>query len=201
MMFAEWLRPHRVFMGVVAVATGALACRDTTTPTDGSKAVTLEPRFTAGVGFTSTVVGRGNLGTFNVKCKADGNDGQGKSHDNTDGESKPDGYCAQLKSKDNTDIVVANIAIAAGGTSGWHKHPGPVLVVVKTGALTIYHGDDRTCSPTVHPAGKSFIEEGGVVHIARNEGAVDATTVATFFVPASAPQRIDVPVAPGNCAF
>jgi quercetin dioxygenase-like cupin family protein len=199
MMFAAWLRPHRVLMAVVAVAAGALACRDTTTPKEFAKAVTTEPSFTKGVGFTSTVVGRGNLGTFNVRCKADGN-GQVESQGNTDGESKPDGYCAQLKSKDNTDIVVANIAITPGGTSGWHSHPGPVLVVVKTGALTIYHGDDPTCSPTVHPAGTSFIEEGGVVHIARNEGAVDATTVATFFVPASAPQRIDQAL-PGNCAF
>ena len=75
-----------------------------------------------------------------------------------------------------------------------------MLVVVKTGALTIYRGDDPTCSPTLHPAGTAFTEEGGVVHIARNEGAVDATTVATFFVPASAPQRIDQAL-PGNCAF
>jgi quercetin dioxygenase-like cupin family protein len=182
MMFAEWLRPHRVFMGVVAVATGALACRDTTTPTDGSKAVTLEPRFTAGVGFTSTLVGRGNLGTFHVQSKADG-------------------YDVELKSHDDTDIAVANIAIAAGGTSGWHKHPGPVLVVVKTGTLTFYHGDDPTCSPTVRPAGSAFIEEGGMVHIARNEGAVEATTVATYLAPKGAATRIDVVPAPGNCAF
>jgi quercetin dioxygenase-like cupin family protein len=187
-------------MAVVAVAAGALACRDTTTPKEFAKAVTTEPSSTRQVGFTSIVVGRGNLGTFNVRCKADGNDGQVESHDNTDGESKPDGYCAQLKSKDNTDIVVANIAITPGGTSGWHSHPGPVLVVVKTGALTIYRGDDPTCSPTLHPAGTAFTEEGGVVHIARNEGAVAATTVATFFVPASAPQRIDQAL-PGNCAF
>ena len=200
MMFAAWLRPNRVLMAMVAVAAGALACRDTTTPQDFAKPAPTEPSFTRGIGFTSTVVGRGNLGTFDVRCKADGNDGQVESSDNADGESKPDGYCAQLKSKDNTDIVVANIAITPGGTSGWHSHPGPVLVVVKTGALTIYHGDDPTCSPTVHPAGTSFIEEGGVVHIARNEGAVDATTVATFFVPASAPQRIDQAL-PGNCAF
>jgi quercetin dioxygenase-like cupin family protein len=200
MMFAAWLRPHRVLMAVVAVATGALACRDTTTPKEFAKAVTTEPSSTRQVGFTSTVVGRGNLGTFDIKCKADGNDVQLESNDNTDNKSKGDGYCVQLKSKDNTDIVVANIAITPGGTSGWHSHPGPVLVVVKTGALTIYHGDDPTCSPTVHPAGTSFIEEGGVVHIARNEGAVDATTVATFFVPASAPQRIDEAL-PGNCAF
>ena len=183
-MLAGWLRPHRVLMAVVAVAIGALACRDTATSRESSNAGITAP----------------NFGTFNVRCKADGHDRQVESHDNTDGESRRDGYCAQLKSKDNTDIVVANIAITPGGTSGWHSHPGPVLVVVKTGALTIYRGDDPTCSPTLHPAGTAFTEEGGVVHIARNEGAVDATTVATFFVPASAPQRIDQAL-PGNCAF
>jgi len=200
MMLAGWLRPHRVLMAVVAVAIGALACRDTATSRESSNAGITAPNFTLGVGFASTVVGRGSLGTFNVRCKADGHDRQVESHDNTDGESRRDGYCAQLKSKDNTDIVVANIAITPGGTSGWHSHPGPVLVVVKTGALTIYRGDDPTCSPTLHPAGTAFTEEGGVVHIARNEGAVDATTVATFFVPGSAPQRIDQAL-PGNCAF
>jgi quercetin dioxygenase-like cupin family protein len=200
MTFAGLPRPHRVLIAVAAVAAGALACRDTTTSGERSTAGITEPRFTLGVGFTSTVVGRGNLGTFNVRCKADGNDGQVESHDNTDGESKLDGYCAQLESKENTDIVVANIAITPGGTSGWHSHPGPVLVVVKTGVLTIYRGDDPTCSPTLHPAGTAFTEEGGVVHIARNEGAVNVTTVATFFVPASAQQRIDQAL-PGNCAF
>jgi len=181
MLFAEWLRPHRVFVAVVAVAAGALACRDTTTSREFSNAGITEPRFTAGVGFTSTPVGRGNLGTFHVQSKADD-------------------YDVELKSHDDTDIAVANIAIAAGGTSGWHKHPGPVLVVVKTGTLTFYYGDDPTCSPTVRPAGSAFIEEGGMVHIARNEGAVEATTVATYFAPKGAATRIDEP-APGNCAF
>jgi quercetin dioxygenase-like cupin family protein len=168
-------------MAAVVVAAGALACKDTTTPKELSTAGIAEPRFTTGVGFTSTVVGRGNLGTFHIQSKADG-------------------YDVELKSHDDTDIAVANIAIAAGGTSGWHKHPGPVIVVVKTGTLTFYYGDDPTCSPTVRPAGSSFVEEGGMVHIARNEGAVEATTVATYFVPKGAATRIDEP-APGNCAF
>jgi len=181
MMFAGWLRPHRVFIAAVAVATGALACRDTTTPKDVSKAEIPDPRFTTGVGFTSTVVGRGNLGTFHIQSKADK-------------------YDVELKSHDNTDIVVANIVVTPGGNSGWHSHPGPAMVIVKTGTLTLYHGADRRCSPTPHPAGTSFIEQGGMVHIARNEGAVDATMTATYFVPAGAPQRIDE-AAPGNCAF
>ena len=200
MMFAEWLRPHRVFMAVVAVAAGALACRDTTTPRESSRAAITEPQFTLGVGFTSTPVGRGNLGTFNLKCKANRDDAKGESHDNNDNKSNPGGYCAELKSRDNTDIVVANIVVTPGGNSGWHSHPGPVMVIVKTGTLTVYHGPRRSCSPTRHPAGTSFLEEGGMVHIARNEGAVDATTTATYLVPAGALQRIDE-AAPGNCAF
>ena len=181
MMPSAWLRPQRVLVAAMAVTTAAIACSDTTKSREASSAGITEPNFTLSSGFTSTLIGRGNLGTFHIQ-------------------SKSDGYDVELKSHDNTDIVVANIAITPGGTSGWHSHPGPVLVVVKTGALTIYRGDDPTCSPTLHPAGTAFTEEGGVVHIARNEGAVDATTVAIFFVPATAPQRIDQAL-PGNCAF
>ena len=194
MVFAGWLRPHRALMAVVAVATGALACRDTTTPKEFSKAVP-DPSFTAAVGFVGTPVGRGNLGTFNIHSKADG-------------------YDVQLKSHDNTDIAVSTIVVAPGGTSGWHFHPGPVLVVVTSGTVTFYHGarsredredregadDHATCSPTVHRAGTAFIENGGDVGIARNEGTVPATVVATFFVPTGSPTRIDAP-APGNCPF
>jgi quercetin dioxygenase-like cupin family protein len=181
MTFAGWLRPHRVLVAAGAVAAVALACRDTTTPKELSKAAISQPSFTLGVGFTSTAVGRGNLGEFQLKSKADG-------------------YDVQLKSHDNTDIAVANIVVVPGGTSGWHMHPGPAIVVVKTGTVTIYHGDDPRCSPTPHPAGSSFIEDGGMVHIARNEGAVDATLVTTYFVPAGSPTRIDA-ADPGNCPF
>jgi len=181
MMFARLLRPHRVPMAVVAIAAGALACRDTTTPRDFSNAGTGGPSFTLGVGFTGATVGRGNLGTFHIKSRADG-------------------YDVDLKSKDNTDILVTNLAIAPGGHSGWHSHPGPVLVVVKTGATTLYHANDPTCTGTRYPAGTVFVEQGGHVHIARNEGAVEATMVASSFVPAGGPGRIDA-AAPGNCAF
>jgi hypothetical protein len=37
-VFAGWPRPHRVLRAVVAIATGALACSDTTTPTELSNA-------------------------------------------------------------------------------------------------------------------------------------------------------------------
>lgn len=168
-------------LAVMAIATGALACRDTTTPGELSNGEIGEPSFTVGVGFTGATVGRGNLGTFHIKTKADG-------------------YDVDLKSKDNTDLLVTNLAVAPLGHSGWHSHPGPVLVIVKTGTMTVYDGNDPTCTGTPHPAGTVFVEEGGNVHIARNEGAVEATMLATSFLPAGGPGRIDA-AAPGNCAF
>src|SRR6476660_5583135 len=93
---------------VAAVAAGAFACRDTTTPKELSKSVPTGVSETMGVGFTSTLIARGNLGTFHMQ-------------------SKFDGYDVELKAHDNTDVAVANIGIEAGGSSGWHSHPGPVL--------------------------------------------------------------------------
>jgi len=165
----------------VATAAGVLACRDTTTPKQFSTAEIGEPKFTSAVGFSGATVGRGNVGAFHIK-------------------SKTDTYDVDLKSKDNSDILVTNLAIAAGGHSGWHYHPGPVLVIVKTGAVTLYHANDPSCTGQRYTAGTVFVEEGGVVHIARNEGTVDETMVASSFLPAGAPGRIDAE-APGNCAF
>ena len=53
-------------MAVVAVATGALACKDTTTPREFSNAGIGQPSFTLAVGFTSTLVGRGAVEVNNV---------------------------------------------------------------------------------------------------------------------------------------
>jgi len=182
MTFADRLRPHRVFVAVVA-ATGALACKDTTTPKQLSKTAPTGAAETMGVGFTSTPVARGNLGTFHVQ-------------------SKFNGYDVELKSHDNTDIAVANVTIAPGGSSGWHAHPGPVIVVVKTGTVTFYHANDPTCTGTAHPAGTVFIEEGGDVGIARNEGTVEVSNAVSYFVPMGSLPRIDAadPQNP-NCHF
>ena len=168
-------------MAVVAVTTAAPACSDTTTPRESSDAGITKPSFTAAAGFTPTVLARGNLGTFHIQSKAGD-------------------YDAELKSHDNTDIVVVSLVVTPGGNSGWHYHPGPVLVTVKTGTITFYMGDDPSCSAHVHPAGTTFFENGGMGGMARNEGTVDATTVVTFFVPAGSPTRLDAD-APGNCAF
>jgi hypothetical protein len=87
------------------------------------------------------------------------------------------------------------------GHTGWHTHPGPSLITVKSGTITAYDGDDPTCSPTVYSAGEGFVDPGdGHVHILRNEAGVPAETVAVQLLPQGSVRRIDVP-APENCPF
>jgi quercetin dioxygenase-like cupin family protein len=107
---------------------------------------------------------------------------------------------ARLDTKGVTDVHILENRIVPGGTFGWHSHPGPSIVVVKSGALTLYRGDDPACTPNVVPAGSGFIDDGGDVHVVRNEGGVDAVVYVTSLVPHGAGRRIDEP-SPGNCSF
>ena len=107
-----------------------------------------------------------------------------------------------VKTKGSADLVTQKIVIGGGGHTGWHSHPGPVLVTVKTGALRLIYANDASCQGTVFGAGDSFIDRGdAVVHIARNESLLsDVELWATYFVPGEpgAPFRLDEP-AQGSC--
>jgi quercetin dioxygenase-like cupin family protein len=100
------------------------------------------------------------------------------------------------------DTVVQEIVIGPGGHSGWHSHPGPVVILIKSGQMSFYDGDDPTCTVRSYSAGQAFIDSGqGHVHIARNEGNQDLEIWAVYFdVPAGQSFRIDAPL-PGNCTF
>jgi quercetin dioxygenase-like cupin family protein len=100
----------------------------------------------------------------------------------------------------DSDVYVIQNTFPPGAHSGWHTHPGPSLITVTSGALTVYEASDPTCTPIIYTAGQSFTDIGcGDVHLIRNEGSVNAVTVVVQIVPAGAPRRIDVPVAPSNC--
>jgi quercetin dioxygenase-like cupin family protein len=109
-----------------------------------------------------------------------------------------DFWQARINTKGTSDLYVLQNTIAPGGTFGWHSHPGPSLVIVKSGTATFYMADDPTCSPHVVPAGSGFVDNGHDTHVVRNEGNVDLVTVVVSFVPAGFQRRIDEP-APANC--
>ena len=100
------------------------------------------------------------------------------------------------------ETVMQQIVIAPGGNTGWHSHPGPVVVLIKSGQMSFYDGDDPTCTVRTYSAGQSFIDSGqGHVHIARNEGNANLELWVTYFdVPPGGAFRIDA-LNPGNCSF
>jgi quercetin dioxygenase-like cupin family protein len=107
----------------------------------------------------------------------------------------------ELKTKSAIDVVDQNITIQPAGHTGWHSHAGPGLIVIQSGTLTFYDGDDPSCTGVVYTAGQTFVDKGGGhAHLARNEGAVPVALTVTYLLPAGAPTRIDV-ADPGNCDF
>ena len=173
-------KASRLMLAFTALTSALAACEQSTAAPSAQHAAQGGPNLTAGVGFTNGTLARANLGEVNW-------------------ESNLNGFNVQLKTHDDADVEVTSGSANASGNSGWHYHPGPVLVLVKTGALTIYHAGDPDCHGTTYTAGMTFIE-GSTPHIVRNEGAVTSEFVGVFFVPAGQPRRIEADV-PGNCPF
>ena len=106
--------------------------------------------------------------------------------------SETGGHEVEFKTKGSSDIWVVHNKIAPGGHTGWHSHPGPSIISVKSGTATEYHGDDPN-TPIVHFAGSSFVDDGQGAHIVRNEGSTDLELVAFQILPSGATRRIDQP--------
>jgi quercetin dioxygenase-like cupin family protein len=137
---------------------------------------------TSGSGITTTNISVGLFGEIDINAKIDG-------------------YKVALDTKGDSDIYVVSNVFAPGGQSGWHTHPGPSLITVKSGTITAYEGDDPTCTGRVYTAGTGFVDPGdGHVHLLRNEGTVVAETIAVQLLPRGAVRRIDAPD-PGYCTL
>ena len=99
------------------------------------------------------------------------------------------------------DVVVARATVPPGASFGWHYHRAAVVVVVKSGTLTLYDSADRSCTPQRYSAGQGFTERPRHVHLARNEGRKPAVVFVTY-LGLKHGLNPDVPVArPGNCPF
>lgn len=103
-----------------------------------------------------------------------------------------------------TDVAVVRATLDPGGSTGWHGHPGPSIVVVKTGTLTMYepvHGHfgrlgTRQCAASSFGPGTAFAHQADV-HNFVNKSDVVAEFYVVYLVPeAAAPLLNDVPTAP-----
>jgi hypothetical protein len=98
----------------------------------------------------------------------------------------------------DTNVVrerIATIATDGDFNSGWHIHPGPVIVQVQSGYLKI---TQATCHPNVIGAGDTYIETPGVPVIAIADHPASWTITEIF--PNSAPGGADRVPTTSPCA-
>ena len=164
---------------VMILATVAASCRDAAATAPALSAGSLPAAHAGGNepldiaipapnGFVSTVLARGSFpdaidATFRIK---------------------EDRATEVVHVDDPTQMVMAKITFAAGAALPWHTHPGPALVTVTSGELTLVDGDG--CSVHRYPAGASFMDPGqGHVHVGLNTTSAETELYVTY---------LDVPV-------
>ena len=103
---------------------------------------------------------------------------------------------------DPADVITYRITLQPDGATPWHYHPGPHIVSVASGTVTVYEADCRT---RAYPAGSGFFDPGESfpaerqhVHVARNDGVTPAVLLVTDIRQPGGPLRVDVP-APASC--
>jgi hypothetical protein len=135
-------------------------------------------------GVTRTLIGRGTYNRFMV---------------NTDVNQAGFQYIA--KAQPAIDMEVDTHYYNPLGSTGWHKHPGPVYITVTSGQLTFYEFDDATCSPHVYSKGQGFVDYGSG-HIGMNQDpnnpASDVTVGVTYV---GGPFRTELLAGNPNCGF
>jgi quercetin dioxygenase-like cupin family protein len=131
---------------------------------------------------TPTILSRGTFDNFKVK---------------TDSKSPID---LELHSKAPMDVVVRRHDYLPGGNTGWHQHPGPILITVTMGQLTYYEADDPTCTGHVVTAGHGFVDTGDG-HFVRNESDQPAQDVSVIFAPVGGAFRTELPAPNPYCGF
>jgi quercetin dioxygenase-like cupin family protein len=112
----------------------------------------------------------------------------------------PSFWSAWLRTHGITDLYVVDNVIDPGGTTGWHTHPGPSLIIVKSGTITNYQAEAAHCAAVSYPAGAAFVDAGGNdVHELKNNGTTAAETVAVQLIPHGQPRKIDLAQVPRGC--
>jgi quercetin dioxygenase-like cupin family protein len=102
----------------------------------------------------------------------------------------------KFQTKDPTDVLVQTITFQPHGNSGWHFHPGVVIVVVESGQVTTH---DANCQTRTYGPHESFVESGTTPFMVSNESeTANAVVYATLVAPAGSPFRIETD--PPACA-
>lgn len=95
----------------------------------------------------------------------------------------------KFQTKGSTDFVTQEVTFAPHAFSGWHHHPGVILVLVKSGHVTTH---DENCQTKTYGPGEAFVESGTAPFMVSNESDTEtAVDVATQVAPTGSAFRIE----------
>jgi quercetin dioxygenase-like cupin family protein len=103
----------------------------------------------------------------------------------TDGDD--DGWSAKVETDGASNFVVQDVAFVPGGYTGWHNHPGILLLTLTEGSVEWY---DAKCGKHIYNAGDSWTEN-TPLHYVRAVGSVNARFMVTYVIAKGQPKRID----------
>jgi quercetin dioxygenase-like cupin family protein len=95
----------------------------------------------------------------------------------------------KFQTKGSTDFVTQEVTFLPHAFSGWHHHPGVILVLVKSGHVTTH---DENCQTKTYGPGEAFVESGTAPFMVSNESDTEtAVDVATQVAPTGSAFRIE----------
>lgn len=100
-----------------------------------------------------------------------------------------EGFSAELETEGAANFIQQEIKFSPGGTTGWHNHPGILLLTLAadSGPVDWYDGG---CAKSVYHAGDSWTE-GTKLHDVVNSSSIDAHFLVTYVVAKGISKRTD----------
>jgi hypothetical protein len=107
----------------------------------------------------------------------------------------------RINMRRGAEVTTTRLAVAPGGHTPWHYHPGPHVVAVTAGSVTVYETD---CSVRgMFTAGEGFFDPGTAkprhIHTLYNPGPDAAEVVITDFREQGGALTVPVDPQPSDC--
>jgi quercetin dioxygenase-like cupin family protein len=102
-----------------------------------------------------------------------------------------DAFNVELETEGASNFVVQDAIFSPGGTTGWHTHPGVLLLSLTSdsGPIDWY---DAKCAKHVYQPGDSWTE-GTTLHDVVNNSSLNAHLVVTYVIAKGMNKRTDQP--------
>jgi quercetin dioxygenase-like cupin family protein len=104
-------------------------------------------------------------------------------------EEEDNEWTAKLITSGPSNFIVQDASIFPGGHTGWHSHPGILMITVTEGSIEWYNAN---CEKSVYHVGDSLTEN-TQTHLFRNVGSVNARISVAYVIAKGQPRRIDQP--------